>query len=80
MNCERSENSWIMLLNLSILVSSSGTPFLSIAKIQKLRTQIIEIKESETFKEVKNISDWDIYFEENKQKLLSEKEKLGVGL
>ncbi|MCZ2247193.1 MAG: phospholipase D-like domain-containing protein [Bacteroidia bacterium] len=46
------------------------------AKVKILEAEIIAIKESETFKTIISIENWDIYFEETKQKLINELEYL----
>ena len=38
-------------------------------RIKELKKQIREIKESEAFKTVSSISDWDNYFKQAKEKL-----------
>lgn len=46
------------------------------AKVKILEAEIISIKQSETFKTIISIENWDIYFEETKQKLIQELENL----
>lgn len=41
-------------------------------QIETLETEIISIKQSDTFKTIKNIADWDEYFRKIKEKLQSE--------
>ena len=45
-------------------------------QIKTLETEIITIKQSETFKTITNIADWDEYFSSTKGKLQSELEEL----
>ena len=45
-------------------------------KIKILETEIITIKQSETFKTIINIDDWDEYFNSTKEKLQRELEEL----
>ena len=45
-------------------------------KLQQLDSEILNIKQSDTFKTVTSIEDWDIYFEQTKEKLKSELEEL----
>ncbi|MDA8819764.1 phospholipase D-like domain-containing protein [Schleiferiaceae bacterium] len=45
-------------------------------KLQQLESEILNIKQSDTFKTVSSIEDWDIYFEQTKEKLKSELEEL----
>ncbi len=45
-------------------------------KLKQLESEILNIKQSDTFKTVTSIEDWDIYFEQTKEKLKSELEEL----
>lgn len=45
-------------------------------QIKKLETEIIRIKQSETFKTIMSIKDWDEYFRKTKEKLEKELEKM----
>ena len=45
-------------------------------KVKILETEIIAIKQSETFKTIINIADWDKYFKRTKEKLQRELEEL----
>ena len=45
-------------------------------KLKQLESEIINIKQSDTFKTVTSIEDWDIYFEQTKEKLKFELEEL----
>ena len=45
-------------------------------KLKYLESEILKIKQSDTFKKVTSIEDWDIYFEQTKEKLKSEFKKL----
>ena len=45
-------------------------------KLKQLESEILNIKQSDTFKTVTSIEDWEIYFEKTKEKLKSELEKL----
>jgi predicted amino acid-binding ACT domain protein len=45
-------------------------------KVKILETEIITIKQSETFKTIININDWDDYFNTTKEKLQRELEEL----
>ncbi|WPC10981.1 hypothetical protein LEQ04_09985 [Riemerella anatipestifer] len=45
-------------------------------QIKVLETEIISIKESETFKTIISIEDWDDYFQKTKEKLQRELEDL----
>lgn len=45
-------------------------------KIKKLEDEINELKESETYKKIEAIDDWNFYFEEQKKKLLAHLELL----
>ena len=45
-------------------------------RVKKLETEIISIKQSETFRTILNISDWDDYFIKTKEKLKIELEEL----
>lgn len=45
-------------------------------KIKKLEEEINELKESETYKKIEAIDDWNFYFEEQKKKLLAHLELL----
>lgn len=49
-------------------------------KLQQLETQIVNLKESETFVTVNSIKDWDSYFSENKEQLRQELKSLTFGL
>ncbi len=53
---------------------------MAIAKLKRqikvLETEIISIKESETFKTIISIEDWDDYFQKTKEKLQRELEDL----
>ena len=46
------------------------------AKLKNIEFEILNIKQSDTFKTVSSIEDWDIYFEQTKEKLKSELEEL----
>ena len=46
------------------------------AKLKNIEFEILNIKGSDTFKTVSSIEDWDIYFEQTKEKLKSELEEL----
>ena len=46
------------------------------AKLKNIESEILNIKQSDTFKTVTSIDDWDIYFEQTKEKLKSELEEL----
>jgi hypothetical protein len=46
------------------------------AKLKKIESEILSIKQSDTFKTVISIEDWDLYFEQTKEKLKSELEEL----
>lgn len=46
-------------------------------KLEKIQNDLISIKTSDIYKLVKNISNWDIYFSETKEKLESELRELG---
>jgi hypothetical protein len=46
------------------------------AKLKNIESEILNIKQSDTFKTVTSIEDWDIYFEQTKEKLKSELEEL----
>lgn len=46
------------------------------AKLKSIESEILNIKQSDTFKTVSSIEDWDIYFEQTKEKLKSELEEL----
>jgi len=46
------------------------------AKLKYIESEILNIKQSDTFKTVTSIVDWDIYFEQTKEKLKSELEEL----
>lgn len=48
-------------------------------KIEKLANEITQIKESEVFEKLKNITDWDLYFRQNKELLQKELEELQNG-
>ncbi len=48
------------------------------AKVKTLETEIIAIKQSETFNTIFNIEDWDSYFIKTKKKLLRELETLQI--
>lgn len=45
-------------------------------KLEQLEFEILNIKQSDTFKTVTSIEDWNLYFEQTKEKLKSELEKL----
>ncbi len=45
-------------------------------KIQKIESEIIEIKNSESYQTIEQIYDWDKYFAETKEQLISEIDKL----
>lgn len=45
-------------------------------KLKQLESQILYIKQSDTFKSVSSIEDWDIYFEQTKEKLKLELREL----
>jgi len=45
-------------------------------KLKNIESEILNIKQSDTFKTVTSIEDWDIYFEQTKEKLKSELEEL----
>ncbi|MBU2922217.1 hypothetical protein KO504_12760 [Winogradskyella psychrotolerans] len=45
-------------------------------KLKQLESEILNIKQSDTFKTVTSIEDWDIYFDQTKEKLKSELEEL----
>ncbi len=47
-------------------------------QIQYLETEIITIKQSETFQTITNISDWDYYFAQTKHRLEEESAELSV--
>lgn len=47
-------------------------------KVKILEAAIIALKESETFKTIISIENWDIYFEETKQKLINELKELQI--
>jgi hypothetical protein len=47
-------------------------------QIQHLETEIITIKQSETFQTITNISNWDSYFAQTKERLEEELEVLRV--
>jgi hypothetical protein len=49
-------------------------------KVSQLETQIINIKESETFVTVNAIKDWDSYFSDNREHLQKELESLTLKL
>ena len=46
------------------------------AKLKNIESEILNIKQGDTFKTVTSIEDWDIYFEQTKEKLKSELEEL----
>ena len=45
-------------------------------KLEQLESEILNIKQSDTFKTVTSIEDWSLYFEQTKEKLKSELEEL----
>jgi hypothetical protein len=45
-------------------------------KLKQLESEILNIKQSDTFKTVTSIEDWGLYFEQTKEKLKSELEEL----
>lgn len=45
-------------------------------KLKQLENEILNIKQSDTFKTVSSIEDWDVYFEQTKEKLQLELEEL----
>ena len=45
-------------------------------KLKQLETEILIAIQSDTFKTLTSIEDWDIYFEQTKEKLKSELEEL----
>lgn len=49
-------------------------------KLEKIQRELLVIKSSEVFKVVKNITDWDIYFKETKERLQLELTELSKGL
>jgi hypothetical protein len=45
-------------------------------KLEQLESEILSIKQSDTFKTVSAIADWDVYFKQTKEKLQRELEYL----
>ena len=45
-------------------------------KVSRLEKEIIAIKESDTYKTISSIEDWNLYFIDTKEKLISELEGL----
>ena len=45
-------------------------------KLNNLESEILDIKQSDTFQTVSTIEDWDIYFNQTKEKLQMELEEL----
>lgn len=48
-------------------------------RIQELQQQVQSIKESEAYKTICSVTDWDVYFKETKEKLENQAKELASG-